>query len=276
MIQLKDIQYTYKNGYRALEDLNLTVTDGSFVSVIGPSGAGKTTLMRLLNGALVPTQGELYYGKTEFGHLHGGEKRRVQQGIGTIFQEFCLVENASCIQNVLNAELPKMSFLRVILGLFDSSQKAKAMEALQMVGIADKADVKAKQLSGGQKQRVAIARAVMQQPQVLLADEPAASLDPVTARQILRLLKQLQQKYHLTIIMNSHNLSYAMEYSDRILGIREGRIAVDGAPGQIDREALRQIYGSAWDDNAWDESISDENVYDKNAFAGNAESEDCI
>lgn len=229
----------------ALADVSFDVEAGEFVSVIGLSGAGKTTLFRTLNGAIKPDTGRILIDDTDFVLCKGKGKRRIQHKIGTIYQDFCLVEQSSCIQNVLNAGLYDMNFISAAVGAFGKVRRQKATSLLERVGLADKINEPVKNLSGGQKQRVAIARALMQEPEIILADEPVASLDPVTGRQIIQLLKDLQQSENLTVLMNSHNLAVSQEVSDRLVGMRQGMVVFDGAPQQLSDEIIRRIYDNS-------------------------------
>ena len=243
MLQVLHIQKEFPRSGQVLRDVSFTLRDGEFLSVIGPSGAGKTTLFRILNGTEVCGGGEILYKGTHFEAARGRDKRAVQRTIGTIYQDFCLVENTSSLQNVLNACLPEMSLGAALLGLFGRARTEKAAGILREVGLEDKLSEPVKRLSGGQKQRVAIARALMRDPAVLLADEPVASLDPVTGRQILELLRQIQRSRGVSILMNSHNLELSLEFSDHIIGISRGRVVFDGAPGAVTEDVLREIYG---------------------------------
>lgn len=242
LLQVQKIRKQFKNGTLALDDVSFQVERGEFVSVIGPSGAGKTTLFRILNGALESDGGQVLIGGSHLETARGQKKRQIQKIIGTIYQDFCLVENLTCLENVLNACLPDMAFLPAILGLFGRERKKEANDLLARVGLADKAEEPVKNLSGGQKQRTAIARALMRRPALLLADEPAASLDPVTGRQILELLKDIQETEGLTVLMNSHNLDLSLEFSDRLIGLKEGRVVFDGAASSVTDETLADIY----------------------------------
>nr|WP_326215456.1 ATP-binding cassette domain-containing protein [uncultured Oscillibacter sp.] len=243
MLQVLHIQKEFPRSGQVLRDVSFTLGDGEFLSVIGPSGAGKTTLFRILNGTEVCGGGEILYKGTHFEAARGRGKRAVQRTIGTIYQDFCLVENTSSLQNVLNACLPEMSLGAALLGLFGRARTEKAAGILREVGLEDKLSEPVKRLSGGQKQRVAIARALMRDPAVLLADEPVASLDPVTGRQILELLRQIQLSRGVSILMNSHNLELSLEFSDHIIGISRGRVVFDGTPGAVTEDVLREIYG---------------------------------
>ena len=243
MLQVLHIQKEFPRSGQVLRDVSFTLGDGEFLSVIGPSGAGKTTLFRILNGTEVCGGGKILYKGTHFEAARGRDKRAVQRTIGTIYQDFCLVENTSSLQNVLNACLPEMSLGAALLGLFGRARMEKAAGILREVGLEDKLSEPVKRLSGGQKQRVAIARALMRDPAVLLADEPVASLDPVTGRQILELLRQIQRSRGVSILMNSHNLELSLEFSDHIIGISRGRVVFDGTPGAVTEDVLREIYG---------------------------------
>lgn len=243
-LEVKQVHKVYPSGTDALSGVSFTLEQGSFLSVIGPSGAGKTTLFRILNGMERCTEGEILYAGQHFERAKAKAKRQMQKQIGTVYQDFCLVEQMSCLQNVLNAALPEMNPVAGALGLFSAAQKDEAAALLEQVGLADKVTAKVRELSGGQKQRVSIARALMQHPAILLADEPVASLDPVTGRQIVELLKSIQQERGLTVLMNSHNLEFAREYSDELLGLHSGKVVFSGAVDRLDDAALTDIYGS--------------------------------
>lgn len=241
-ITLQNVGKQFKNGTSALDHVTFTVTQGEFVSVIGPSGAGKTTLFRILNGMETPGDGTILFDGSDIASMSGSARKNVKRSIGTIYQDFCLVENSTCLANVLTACLPDMGFFPAVFGIYGKERRTKALGLLDRVGLLEKTDEPVKNLSGGQKQRAAIARALMRHPKVLLADEPAASLDPVTGRQILTLLKEIQKKDGVTVLMNSHNLEFSQEFSDRIIGLKDGTVVFDGKPGEMDDEILRKIY----------------------------------
>lgn len=246
MIKLEQVSKIYSSGTVALCDVSLHIKKGEFVSVIGPSGAGKTTLFALINGAQQSSGGRIYIDGRQFHDAKGRAKRETQKRIAMIYQDFCLVEQSSCLQNVLNAVLAKQSFVQAMFNHYTKAQKEEAMEALSRVGLAEKAWEQASHLSGGQKQRVAIARALMQRPTVLLADEPVASLDPVTGNQILELLTSIQEQQDLTIVMNSHNVRLSLNYTKRVIGLRDGKIALDEKADNLDERLLSKIYGQQW------------------------------
>ena len=243
LLEVQHIRKEFQNRTHALADVSFSVGQGEFVSVIGPSGAGKTTLFRILNGAIRCDSGAVLMGGVHFEAAAGRARRAIQKSIGTIYQDFALVENATCRQNVLNACLPDMAFLSAILGIFGKERVAEADALLARVGLADKVAEPVKNLSGGQKQRVAIARALMRHPHILLADEPVASLDPVTGRQILELLRDIQHDRNLTVLMNSHNLELSREFSQRLIGLNQGLVVFDGPADTATEDILAAVYG---------------------------------
>lgn len=241
-LTLQDSGKQFPGGTVALKNVNLSVSQGEFVSVIGPSGAGKTTLFRVLNGMDALTTGALLFDGRRQDSMTKREQKQVRRLIGTIYQDFCLVENSICLDNVLTACLPDMPLFPAVFGLYGHERRKEALKLLDRVGLSEKAEEPVKSLSGGQKQRVAIARALMRHPKLLLADEPAASLDPVTGHQILELLKEIQKTEGVTILMNSHNLELSLEFSDRIIGLKDGSVAFDGTPEQLDETMIHCIY----------------------------------
>ena len=258
-LEVKQVRKIFDNT-EALTDVTFTVGNREFVSVIGPSGAGKTTLFRIFNGAISADGGQIFMDGQNFLSGNRKKKHQLQKKIATIYQDFCLVEQSTCIQNVLNACLPDMSTISAALGLFGKARRAEAAELLDKVGLKDKLYEPVKNLSGGQKQRVAIARALMRKPDLLLADEPVASLDPATGRQIAALLKELQKTEGLTVLMNSHNLALSMEYSDKLVGLHNGAVVFEGTPERITKDTLEQIYGASL--NSEREDSADENRQD--------------
>ena len=245
MIEFKDVTKTYPNGVTALKNVNLQIEQGEFVAIIGLSGAGKSTLIRAINRMHDITEGSLIVDGTDVSKLKGKDLRRFRRKVGMIFQSFNLVNRTSVINNVLTADVPDMPFWRVLLGIFSKDQKMRALEALDKVGILDKAYTRCDQLSGGQQQRVALARTLNQNPTIILADEPVASLDPVTAHQVMSDFKRINQELNISILINIHHVDLALEYADRVIGIRAGEIVFDGPASTITKELLDEIYGGS-------------------------------
>lgn len=243
MIIFDHVSKVYPNGTVGLDDVNLTIQDGEFVAIIGRSGAGKSTLLRAVNRMHEITGGTLTVNGTDVSGLRGKSLRRFRRGIGMVFQSFNLVTRTTVIRNVLSACVPDMSFWRILLGAFRKEDKLTALESLEKVGILDKAYIRADQLSGGQQQRVALARTLAQNPKIILADEPVAALDPVTAKQVMQDFVRINREMGISILLNIHHVELAMEYADRIIGIRAGRIVYDGPAKEVDQTVLDAIYG---------------------------------
>ena len=242
MIEFKNVSKRYPNGFEALKNINLTIGEGEFVAVIGLSGAGKSTLIRTINRMHDITSGTLTVDGTDVMTLHGKSLRAFRRRIGMIFQSFNLITRTTVVKNVLTAFVPGQPWWRATLGIYTKEEKMKALEALDQVGILDKAFVRADQLSGGQQQRVALARTLAQNPQIILADEPVASLDPVTAKQVMDDFRRINQETHIPIIINIHHVELALQYATRVVGIREGEIVYDGPADQVNQETLDAIY----------------------------------
>ena len=243
MIQFDHVSKVYPNGTVGLDDVNLTIQDGEFVAIIGRSGAGKSTLLRSVNRMHRITSGTLMVNGINVSTLSGKSLRRFRRGIGMVFQSFNLVTRTTVIKNVLSACVPDMPFWRVLLGAFRKADKIKALESLDKVGILDKAYIRADQLSGGQQQRVALARTLTQDPQIILADEPVAALDPVTAKQVMQDFVRINKEMGISILLNIHHVELALEYAERIIGIRAGKIVYDGPSANVDKAVLSAIYG---------------------------------
>ena len=243
MIVFDHVSKVYPNGTVGLYDVNLTIQDGEFVAIIGRSGAGKSTLLRSVNRMHQITSGTLTVNGTDVSTLSGKSLRRFRRGIGMVFQSFNLVTRTTVIKNVLSACVPDMPFWRVLLGAFRKADKLKALESLDKVGILDKAYMRADQLSGGQQQRVALARTLTQDPQIILADEPVEALDPVTAKQVMEDFVRINREMGISILLNIHHVELALEYADRVIGIRAGRIVYDGPSANVDKTVLNAIYG---------------------------------
>ena len=242
MIEFKNVYKTYPNGFTALKDINLQIEQGEFVAVIGLSGAGKSTILRCINRMHDVTSGTLTVDGVDVNTLKGKELRKFRRKVGMIFQSFNLVSRSTAIKNVLTAEVPEMNFFRVLFGIFNKEQKMHALESLDKVGILSKAYTRCDQLSGGQQQRVALARTLNQNPQIILADEPVASLDPIMARQVMKDFVRINKDYHITILLNIHHVDLALQYCDRVIGVREGQIVFDGPAETITQEQIDEVY----------------------------------
>ena len=243
MIIFDHVSKVYSNGTVGLDDVSLTIQDGEFVAIIGRSGAGKSTLLRSVNRMHQIPSGTLTVNGTDVSTLSGKSLRRFRRGIGMVFQSFNLVTRTTVIKNVLSACVPDMPFWRVLLGVFRKEDKIKSLESLDKVGILDKAYMRADQLSGGQQQRVALARTLTQDPRIILADEPVAALDPVTAKQVMQDFVRINQEMGISILLNIHHVELALEYANRIIGIRAGKIVYDGPSANVNQPVLDAIYG---------------------------------
>ncbi len=242
MIVFDHVTKVYPNGVVGLDDVNLTIEDGEFVAIIGRSGAGKSTLLRAVNRMHDITGGTLTVNDVNVSSLKGKALRAFRRQIGMVFQSFNLVSRTTVIRNVLAARVPDMSFWRVFFGAFRKEDKMIALESLDKVGSLDKAYIRADQLSGGQQQRVALARTLAQNPRIILADEPVAALDPVTAKQVMQDFVRINKEMNISILLNIHHVELAMEYADRIIGIRAGKIVYDGPSKAVTKEILDEIY----------------------------------
>ena len=245
MIVFDHASKVYPNGTVGLKDVTLTIQEGEFVAIIGRSGAGKSTLLRSVNRMHDITEGRLTVEGVNVSTLKGKDLRRFRRGIGMVFQSFNLVTRTTVIRNVLAACVPEMPFWRVLLGAFRKQDKLTALESLDKVGILDKAYIRADQLSGGQQQRVALARTLAQNPKIILADEPVAALDPVTAKQVMQDFVRINKDLGISILLNIHHVELAIEYADRIIGIRAGQIVYDGPAKAVDQAVLDRIYGES-------------------------------
>ena len=243
MIEFHDVEVTYPNGFKALKGIDLEIPKGQFVVIVGLSGAGKSTLIRTVNHLVPPSRGEVIFDGRSVSKARGNELRRLRSEIGMIFQTFNLVKRSSVLRNVLSGRLGHVSAIRGLLGAFSKEDRAIAHEALRRVGIPEKAWQRADALSGGQQQRVGIARALAQQPEVMLADEPVASLDPPTSHAVMTDLKRISREDGITTLVNLHFIDMAREYADRIVGMRDGIIVFDGTPDEATDQAFEDIYG---------------------------------
>lgn len=243
MLEITDLNKIYPNGTHALKDVSFEVKQGEFLVIIGLSGSGKSTLLRCLNQLHEPTSGSIKFEGKETIGLKGQELRNLRSHIGMIFQHFNLVPRKSVLTNVLSGTLGRTSTVNSILGNFPPEEHKKAHELLKLVGLQGKEQNRADNLSGGQQQRVAISRALMQNPKVLLADEPVASLDPATSHSVMQYLKKVNEELGLTVICNLHFLSLVRQYATRVIALKGGEKVYEGLPEDIDEEWFKRIYG---------------------------------
>ena len=239
MLEINNLKKTFENGSPALKGVDLKINKGEFVSILGPSGSGKTTLLRTINGLETSTGGEIYFDNKKVNNKNISE---VQKKTGMIFQEFNLVNNLSAINNVLTGLLNSSNKFLSLFYLFSKEQKIEALRSLETVGLLEKSHNRSDELSGGQRQRVGIARAIIKKPLLLLADEPVASLDPKSSNLILSLLKKINQEFGTTILCNLHQVDLAKKYSDRVVGLMDGKIIFDEKSVNINEVYLKKIY----------------------------------
>ena len=243
MLKIEGLSKTYRTGDRALNNVSFEVPAGQVVGLIGPSGAGKSTLIRCINRLVEPTAGTVSLSGLNVTGLSRGALRQARRRIGMIFQEYALVERLTVMENVLSGRLGYVPFWRSFLRRYPAEDVAKAFKLLERVGLTEHADKRADALSGGQRQRVGIARALEQDPELLLVDEPTASLDPKTSRQIMRLILEICQERNLPAIINIHDVILAQGFTQRIIGLQAGVVVFDGPPAKLDDKVLTTIYG---------------------------------
>jgi len=243
LLDVSHLSKTYAAGDKALDDVSFSIPAGQVVGLIGPSGAGKSTLIRCINRLVEPTSGTISLSGTHITGMSTKELRSVRRRIGMIFQEYALVERLSVMENVLSGRLGYVSFWRSFTRHYPKADVQKAFGLLDRVGLIDHASKRADALSGGQRQRVGIARALEQDPELLLIDEPTASLDPKTSRQIMRLLLEICNEQHLPAIINIHDVVLARQFTERLIGLQAGRIVFDGTPAELTESVLTRIYG---------------------------------
>ena len=243
MLETRGLTKVFPNGTRALNDLSVTIPDGQFVVVIGLSGSGKSTFLRCLNRLVEPTSGTVLLDGKDVTAAPADKLRQIRMQIGMIFQQFNLIRRESVLTNVLTGALGTASLPASLAGRWPAAVMERAMANLDRVGIAEKAHQRADTLSGGQQQRVAIARTLMQQPRVLLADEPVASLYPATSHSVMRYVEQINKEDGITVVCNLHFLSLARRYADRVLALRGGELVADLLPNAIDEAKFKEIYG---------------------------------
>ena len=247
LLRFEHVDKKYGNGVHALKDINLQIGSGEFVSIIGPSGSGKTTLLRSINKLNPISSGNIYLNQDNITDKKGKDLRALRQKIGMVFQNYNLVERLSVLQNVLHGRLGAMKGLSGIIENYSEEDKKKAIEILEELGLRNFIYNRASDLSGGQKQRVGIARAIMQEPMLLLCDEPIASLDPSSAKTIMDILYQMTTKRNIACIVNLHQIDVAKKYSSRIIGLSNGSIVFDGKPEDLTEIEIEKIYGTSYE-----------------------------
>lgn len=243
MLSIEALTKRYKTGDLALEEISFSIERGQVVGLIGPSGAGKSTLIRCINRLVEPTAGAIRLSDVDIPKLGRTQLKTMRRRIGMIYQEYALVERLTVMENVLSGRLGYVSFWRSLSRRYAQKDVDKAFGLLERVGLSDHVDKRADELSGGQRQRVGIARALEQDPELLLVDEPTASLDPKTSRQIMRLICEICREHDLPAIINIHDVMLAQMFVDRVIGLTAGQVVFDGPPDELDHAALTRIYG---------------------------------
>jgi phosphonate transport system ATP-binding protein len=243
MLRVEHLNKVYPNGTVALKDVSFQVEDGEFLAVIGLSGSGKSTLLRCINRLIEPTSGKIIWDDMDITAAPTSELRNIRRQIGMVFQQFNLVKRSSVLTNVLSGRLGYVSPYQSMLNYFSPDDHQRAMENLERLGLADKAHVRADSLSGGQQQRVGIARALMQEPKLVLADEPVASLDPVLAHSILKHLEWMNKERKITVLCSLHFLDLVHRYATRAIALKDGQLVFEGLPNEIDDAQFKAIYG---------------------------------
>jgi phosphonate transport system ATP-binding protein len=243
MLKVENLTKVYPNGTQALKNVSFEVADGEFLAVIGLSGSGKSTLLRCINRLIEPTSGEIYWNDIDVTAAKGAEIRKIRRQIGMVFQQFNLVKRSSVFTNVMTGRLGYVDTLPSLFHAFSSKDQAKAIDSLELVGLSDKVNIRVDSLSGGQQQRVGIARALMQDPKLILADEPVASLDPVLAHSILKYLEILNKERNITVLCSLHFLDLVHRYATRAIALKDGELVFQGLPNEIDDAQFKAIYG---------------------------------
>src|SRR5512142_1652213 len=243
MLKVENLTKVYPNGTQALNDVSFEVQDGEFLAVIGLSGSGKSTLLRCINRLIEPTSGKIIWNGIDVTAARSSQLREIRRQIGMVFQQFNLVKRSSVMTNVLSGRLGYVNPSQSLLGYFSHADHQRAVENMAQLGLADKAHVRADSLSGGQQQRVGIARALLQEPKLVLADEPVASLDPVLAHSILKYLEQMNKERGITVLCSLHFLDLVHRYATSAIALKDGELVFKGLPKQIDDDEFKRIYG---------------------------------
>ncbi len=242
-LNVKDLKKTYSNGFTALHGVSMKVYAGEFLAIIGLSGSGKSTFLRCINRLIDPTSGEIFFNNNDIAKQKGRGVYQTRTKIAMIFQSFNLVGRHTAFSNVLMGSLARTSVIKSILGFFSKEDQEKAIKYLKLMGLGTKIHTRIDQLSGGQKQRVAIARALMQEPEILLADEPVASLDPALCHTVMDYLRKINKELSITVLCNLHHLDLVKEYSDRVVALKDGKKVFEGNPLQVNDSWFKEIYG---------------------------------
>lgn len=244
LLKIDSISKEYRGGTKALSDINFSIKEGEFVSIIGPSGAGKSTLLRCINKMIDTTSGSITFDNINIENIKKNKLRELRTKIGMIFQHYNLVNRLSVVENVLHGRLGYKSTLEGVIGKYTEEEKKQAFSILRELGLEDEVYKRCDQLSGGQKQRVGIARALIQNPKLVLCDEPIASLDPNASKIIMDHLSNINKEKGITCLLNLHQVDVAVRYSHRIIGINKGRVIFDGKPEDLSKAKIHEIYGS--------------------------------
>lgn len=244
ILEVQSVSKEYTKGKKALDDVSLTVNKGEFISIIGKSGAGKSTLLRCINRLIDPTEGKIIFDGKDMSEFNAKQLREARREIGMIFQHYNLVDRLTVLENTLHGRLGYTSTIKGMVGMFTKEERESAIDVLKMLGLEEEIDKRCDQLSGGQKQRVGIARALVQDPKIILCDEPIASLDPSSSKVIMEYLKQINEKMGITVLVNLHQVDVAMSYGKRIVGVQAGKLVYDGDASNLSQDMIHQIYGT--------------------------------
>lgn len=242
LLKIEHVNKEYTTGQKALNNVSLSIDEGEFVVIIGPSGAGKSTLIRIINQLVAPTSGDVLFKNKLISKAKGKELRQLRAHIGMIFQHYNLIERTNVLKNVLHGKLGQVSFFTSAFGRYSQKDRRKAMDLLKQIGLEDQAYKRADELSGGQMQRVGICRALMQNPALILADEPIASLDPKSSEIVMTQLKAITEAQGVTTIVNLHQVDVAKKFATRIIGVKKGAIVFDGTPSELTNDLIETIY----------------------------------